>query len=177
MSANLPYALPDEPISNPKSDRLDRKAFAENLAHVICRLEREQSTVLALVGPWGSGKTSIKNLVIEELKPMPNAPRVLEFSPWQVSGTGNISSLFFEAVLGTIGQEQETPEDSRQKIRKYASWLSRGSAGQRQVFLVALGKGVRVIVGQLTQRQLYLAIEQPVNLIEIRLPEHKPLSP
>jgi predicted KAP-like P-loop ATPase len=84
---------------------------------------------LALTGRWGSGKTSIKNLLVQESEFAENQPRILEFSPWQVSGTGNISALFFEAILAEVSKEQITRQESKDKIRKYASWLSRGSIG------------------------------------------------
>lgn len=129
MPGKSPFALSDEPITNSQEDKLNRQAFAKGLAHVICRLDREKSTVLALTGAWGSGKTSIKNLLVKELEPAENQPRVLEFSPWQVSGTGNISALFFEAIVAEISKEKTTPQESKDKIRKYASWLSRGSVG------------------------------------------------
>jgi len=95
------------------TDRLKRLEFAKNLAHVICNLERERSTVLAITGPWGSGKTSIKNLAVGELESAENAPRVLEFAPWQLCGTGNISTLFFEAVLAEVSEEQPTSDECR----------------------------------------------------------------
>jgi predicted KAP-like P-loop ATPase len=129
MPSQPPFALSDEPISNSLGDRLNRRAFAKSLAHVICRLDRGKSTVLALTGPWGSGKTSIKNLLVEELEPAENQPRIFEFSPWQVSGTGYISARFFEAVLAEVSKEKTTGQESKDKIRKYASWLSRGSVG------------------------------------------------
>jgi predicted KAP-like P-loop ATPase len=132
MFQRLPFALSDQPIVDSSSDRLGRQTFAKNLAHVIRYLDRDNSTVLALTGPWGTGKTSIKNLVVQQLKEGLNSPRVLEFSPWQVSGTGNISTLFFEAILGEIAKEQTTPEESRKKrehVRKYASLISRGATG------------------------------------------------
>jgi predicted KAP-like P-loop ATPase len=132
MSRRLPFALSDQPIVDSSNDRLGRQAFAKNLAHVIRHLDRDNSTVLALTGPWGTGKTSIKNLVIQELKDGLKSPHVLEFSPWQLSGTGNISTLFFEAILGEIAKEQTTPEESRKKresVRKYAALISRGATG------------------------------------------------
>lgn len=132
MRETLPFALSDQPIPNSPEDRLGRKAFARNLAHVIRSLDRDNSTVLALTGPWGSGKTSIKNLAVEELKAGLESPHVIEFYPWQVSGTGNISNLFFETILQPISEEQTTPGDSRKNqeiVRKYAALISRGAKG------------------------------------------------
>jgi hypothetical protein len=58
----------DEPIGSAASDRLGRSPFAKRAAQVLGELQSlEESSVLALVGPWGSGKTSIINLICEEL--------------------------------------------------------------------------------------------------------------
>jgi predicted KAP-like P-loop ATPase len=187
MSQRLPFALSDQPIVDSSSDRLGRQAFAKNLAHVIRCLNRDNSTVLALTGPWGTGKTSIKNLVVQELKDGLNSPHVLEFSPWQVSGTGNISTLFFEAILAEIAKEQATPEESQKKrenVRKYASLISRGATGAAAlgsilsllgmlgVPLASIGGDAAHLMGEkmreLSEVSKVIAPERPIDLKELK---------
>ncbi|MHA6575457.1 P-loop NTPase fold protein [Pseudomonas yamanorum] len=50
---------------------LGRSAFAANLAAAIVGWKNQESLVIALTGLWGSGKSSIKNLSIEELTTTP----------------------------------------------------------------------------------------------------------
>jgi predicted KAP-like P-loop ATPase len=60
----------DEPIANGASDRLRRQPLARRLAQLIDNsIQSELSTVFAVVGPWGSGKSSLVNLTLKEPDP------------------------------------------------------------------------------------------------------------
>jgi len=58
----------DRPIRSKSEDLLGRSAFAESLAAVVEGWTGNDSLVVALYGPWGIGKTSIKNMVLENLR-------------------------------------------------------------------------------------------------------------
>lgn len=58
----------DRPIKAAEQDLLGRSAFAKNLAAAIVGWKNQESLVIALTGLWGSGKSSIKNLAIQELR-------------------------------------------------------------------------------------------------------------
>lgn len=53
----------DRPIRSRDEDQLYRRTFAEELARAVCGWRDNDSLVIALYGPWGSGKSSIKNMV------------------------------------------------------------------------------------------------------------------
>jgi energy-coupling factor transporter ATP-binding protein EcfA2 len=53
---------PDRPITRPADDLLRREPFAQALAAQIRAAPRE-GLVMAVTGPWGSGKTSLLNLI------------------------------------------------------------------------------------------------------------------
>ena len=58
----------DVPIAGQAEDLLGRGAFVDRVAEVLDELQAsEESSVLALVGPWGSGKSSTINLVGERI--------------------------------------------------------------------------------------------------------------
>src|ERR1700761_5161961 len=89
LSADLPIQSRDE-------DKLNRKGFADSLAHVIRTWRDKPSLVIGLFGDWGSGKSSIKNLVLEAIAaPDKDSMHVVEFSPWQVSSQEMLSEMFF----------------------------------------------------------------------------------
>jgi hypothetical protein len=79
----------DRPIMSADQDMLGRGRFARRVAEVINGArQREESSVLAIVGPWGSGKSSVINLArgaggaepfVEDLrcKPLGAAGRLL----------------------------------------------------------------------------------------------------
>jgi predicted KAP-like P-loop ATPase len=121
--------FPDKPLDANEQDKFDRSRFVKTLAQAIRQSSSKKgSTVLALMGPWGCGKTSLKNLAIKALD-RPIDPRVMEFCPWQLSGTGKITTLFFEALIQQISGENEVPDaDAKRKnFRLYADLLSKGS--------------------------------------------------
>jgi hypothetical protein len=101
----------DKALGSIDQDKFNRTGFVKVLVRAIREsCSQHGSTVLALLGPWGCGKTSIKNLAVKELEKGPTDPRVMEFCPWQVSGTGKITTLFFEALIGQISKENEVPD-------------------------------------------------------------------
>jgi predicted KAP-like P-loop ATPase len=87
---------PDRPIEFAAHDLIGRSSFASLLAQKISQCREKESLVIALYGPWGSGKSSIKNLILEKLaeeKYKPLTP--VEFNPWLVSGAEKITEHFF----------------------------------------------------------------------------------
>ena len=65
----------DRPISSFSEDLLDRKPFADALANAFIQWHGEDSLVAALYGPWGSGKSSVKNMILEMIRRHKNPQR------------------------------------------------------------------------------------------------------
>ena len=57
----------DDPISKSISDQLDYKPYVTNLTKILLEDSFDKSFSIALVGPWGNGKSSILNMVQDEL--------------------------------------------------------------------------------------------------------------
>src|ERR1035437_3886726 len=115
------YISTDLPIKNKSSDRLNRIAFAETIAKVIFQWHNKPSLVIGLYGNWGSGKSSIKNMVVETLgdKEGKKIP-VIEFSPWQVSGQDILFEVFFREIGGALGKTVGSDDSARAK--RVARW-------------------------------------------------------
>src|SRR5215469_18502372 len=58
----------DKPIQRRDQDVLGRSRFSEAVARAIRGWLGRESIVIALYGPWGNGKTSIKNMVVDSLR-------------------------------------------------------------------------------------------------------------
>lgn len=98
--------LIDAPISNSEQDILARTSFANELAKVIANQQTTESIVLALRGDWGSGKSSIKNLVVENIREkFEDKVHVLEFNPWQWGSDEAISQVFLEKLQRPLGRK------------------------------------------------------------------------
>jgi predicted KAP-like P-loop ATPase len=83
------------PIKNTKQDWLGRQPFAEMLGKAILGWKERDSLVIALFGPWGSGKTSIKNLCVDYLR---SDIEILEFNPWYFPNEDLLFREFFREL-------------------------------------------------------------------------------
>lgn len=96
----------DVSLSDSGKDRLGRRHFAELVAKSILRMNADDGFVLALNGPWGSGKSTVKNFVLEWLGREPSASQkvvVVHFNPWWFTGTDDLLQRFFKQLQATLG--------------------------------------------------------------------------
>lgn len=104
------YLLPDNPISSSSQDRLGRLAFAQSLAANLRAYSNPESLVVGLYGPWGSGKSSLLNLVEEELKKESSeskqSPIIIRFDPWNFKSIEQLIFMFFQAMRSALGNDQ-----------------------------------------------------------------------
>lgn len=71
------------PVLKAEDDRYGYTVIAKGLARSISALDENVSTVIGIEGQWGSGKTSLLNLLTEQLKSqVPANTQIVVFSPW-----------------------------------------------------------------------------------------------
>ena len=126
----LNFISADRPISGASGDRLRRSRFARQLAIVLSNWRQHDSLVVGLFGPWGSGKTSIKNMVLEALQEASSAPHVIEFNPWQWAGHEQLTAAFFREIQKEIGQKDGSKEAQKvaKLMKSYGGFLGATSA-------------------------------------------------
>ena len=56
---------PDKAIEKRLDDKLGRAKFAENFSRALLAYKEEDSIVAGIYGEWGSGKTSVINMITE----------------------------------------------------------------------------------------------------------------
>jgi energy-coupling factor transporter ATP-binding protein EcfA2 len=95
---------PERPIQSSAEDKLERSRFIERLASALVSPATGRSTgvVVGITGPWGSGKSSILNLLREHLKDKYPEGLVVSFDPWLVSGRNDLIAEFLGELIGTI---------------------------------------------------------------------------
>jgi predicted KAP-like P-loop ATPase len=91
----------DNPIVEPADDLLGRVELAQDLVFQIRTLDASDGYVLAVTGPWGSGKTSLINLVKYELTKNSSVP-VIDFNPWMFSGAEQLVESFFTELSAQL---------------------------------------------------------------------------
>ncbi|AJO78637.1 P-loop NTPase fold protein [Pseudomonas sp. MRSN 12121] len=117
----------DRPIARQQEDRLNRADFAQRLAWAVSSWKNQESLVISLTGSWGSGKSSIKNMTLEQLANNQGC-QVIEFNPWQWSGQDKLSSAFFEEVSRVVQREDPSAADKQlaKVLRRYERRLNAG---------------------------------------------------
>jgi len=108
----------DRPSTDPKDDLFGHAPFAKSLADSICRYPGSDGLVLALYGPWGSGKSTVLGYVSHYLEQQPEGsrPAVVTFNPWWFSGQENLARAF-------LGQLQAVLPTKSEKFKKLGDLL------------------------------------------------------
>ena len=85
---------------------LGRSAFVDVVERGIdaCK-KRRSSTVLSLVGSWGSGKSSIIDAVVDDLQPADGGWKVVRFNPWTFQDLPSLQSGFFAELRDAFPQD------------------------------------------------------------------------
>lgn len=94
----------DEPITDKSEDEYQRAEYTQNLADALLNNTDSHGLIIGIHGPWGSGKTSLKNLLINALKASENVNgcHIIKFEPWMYSGSGQVVSLLFKQIAQTL---------------------------------------------------------------------------
>ncbi|MEN4797920.1 KAP family P-loop NTPase fold protein [Pantoea agglomerans] len=111
----------DAAVEITPDDRYGFKNIADNVSRSILSLPQVASNVIGIEGTWGSGKTSLLNLVLKSLDQEKDGhTHVLHISPW-LSGGSPVEALFLQ-VATIIQQETEKrypPKGFKKLWRKY----------------------------------------------------------
>ena len=69
MAGKAPAAAPERPIQSHREDRLGREGFIRRLTGTLINESTGRSTgvVIGIAGPWGSGKSSLLNILNEHI--------------------------------------------------------------------------------------------------------------
>ena len=96
----------DKPIKSSEQDLLGRTTFSKQLGEAIYKYDGKDGLVLGVFGKWGTGKTSILNMVVNEInylsKSDTDRPIIVNFSPWNYSDKDNLISIFFDDLRKKI---------------------------------------------------------------------------
>ena len=134
--------LLDKPIQSDSEDKLERSKIIDAIKNRIDSHKSTESITIGIEGSWGSGKTSIINLLLNKIDEnwrdinrysiwrsivnwiirkknnSSNKPLIIFFNPWNYSNNEQILNDFFHSIYSTIKKEDRS---IAHKFRKNAS--------------------------------------------------------
>ena len=117
----------DRPILNSEDDLLSRSSFAKKLAHTLMQFKTEDTFTLGLFGKWGSGKTSLINMMLQEISTIEKNLNdedkliVVHFEPWNFSDTNQLLAQFFVRLSNEFrSKKDEKSIKIGEAIEKYS---------------------------------------------------------
>lgn len=106
-------AWTDEALRSGKHDTLGRLPYAQRAAELVHTTHSfESSAVFGLSGPWGSGKTSLVNMIVEELQGAHAKWAVARFTPWATSDVSGLLAEFYSSLAEAL------PKKKGQQVRR-----------------------------------------------------------
>lgn len=94
----------DQPIREESDDRLSRKIMAKKLSEVICNIHFNSSFAIGVSGEWGSGKTSILNMVKNNLD---SDIVAVELDPWDTIDNNQLMNNFFSSIIEKLEENED----------------------------------------------------------------------
>lgn len=111
---------PDLPITKSTEDTLNRGSFAKSLAKTISQYSFSSSFTIGLYGEWGSGKTSLLNMVLETVEDIDKNAVIVRFNPWLCSDPKQLITQFFKQMATAIKLKKPLSEKTWELIDQYA---------------------------------------------------------
>ena len=134
MSSKVLNIINDEPITGLDQDSYRYKDLAQEITRCISAVDASTSSfTISLNGLWGSGKTSLINLIEvclnEERKRNLNVPALVRFNPWRFESQEQLLTGFFqllkESLLGKTGCIKDTEKkDLGEALSLYSASIS-----------------------------------------------------
>lgn len=120
----------DEPIETDEDDNYNFSQIAEKMSSTFLSHDLQKGIVIGITGPWGSGKTSLLNLISSRLSCLKddksaNSPVILKFSPWLVGNRDTLLSSFLPLLATTVSKYNSNKVDLS-SLYKYATIISTG---------------------------------------------------
>lgn len=115
----------DRPSIDPAQDLFGHAPFARTLAKAIRGYRSSDGIVLALYGPWGSGKSTVLAYVQHELEHSPeeDRPVVVPFNPWWFSGQEHLAKAFLGQLQAVLPAKYAGFKILGEKLAEFAGAL------------------------------------------------------
>lgn len=120
----FPEMIEDAPIKRVKEDLLGRGHIVGKIVETIIarsKVNGNNCYALGIYGKWGEGKTSLLNMVCEQLRESEEKNiNIIHFNPWLFKDQESLLLDFFKAL------EKGNSKEVVQKIKQYGPLVSLG---------------------------------------------------
>lgn len=116
---------PDRPQRMANRDRLGFRILAKRLAASMLRQSPTEGYVIGIEGTWGSGKTTLINFLLEELRAdTSNPPQTVKFDPWVVGEKDRMLAELMADLASAVDAINASKGPSRKRLQKDAGQLA-----------------------------------------------------
>ncbi|KAA1266899.1 P-loop NTPase fold protein [Leptospira interrogans] len=120
----------DKAIETAEDDLLGRVKFSKHLSNAILSWSGQANLSIGIYGQWGSGKSSVINLLKGEILNSENAnkPTILEYNPWDFTQQERIAEHFFNEIAKELKHKGNGKKDKEialelKKLSRIISFL------------------------------------------------------
>ncbi|MGX4731439.1 P-loop NTPase fold protein [Kitasatospora griseola] len=117
----------DDPVDGSTGfpDLLGHKRYADHAVGLLQDVrDQSESGVLALIGPWGSGKSSVLKMVLHQLREAePASWSVAELNPWLYSDLDSLTAALFSEIRAALPKGDRWSV-AREKVRDFGISIS-----------------------------------------------------
>lgn len=115
----------DAPITTASEDLLRREPFARRISEILTAGPVPQGRVFAIRSAWGNGKSSTKNLIIEQISRRNGNALWLDFNPWQWGDDDAIAAALFSQMASKLKSDYSPEALERARLlRLYGGILT-----------------------------------------------------
>ncbi len=111
MRGNKMNYSSDKPVEKASQDLLGRSFFSKQFGKAIYEYSLSDGLVIGLFGKWGTGKTSVINMALDEIEELSTKdevkPIILKFSPWNYSDKDNLTKMYFQCLKGKVAKRKK----------------------------------------------------------------------
>ena len=165
--------LSDAPLRDSGGDAFGRAEYAKNLAAAISTMNADDGFVIGLNAPWGYGKTTLLNFVLNHIEAnhKNDVAVVIRFNPWWFSGRENLLGSFFREFQAGLGLFKDF-EKIAPLLGSFAAHLA---ADGVKMWLAASGLGALSSVADAGGKKLTESVQnrsQSVDAIRSKIVDH-----
>ena len=121
MLKKIPLLL-DKPLNSSDADQFGHEHYAEALFDLITNQNLRMPYNIGLLGQWGVGKSSIKELCKNKLKSM-DYIHCIDFNAWKYSGDSIKRALLRDIYLEIGGSDEKIKDEFSRQITRQVQEL------------------------------------------------------